>query len=197
MLTIYDAPRCPYCARVRIQLAEKGIDHDLVPLDLDDRPEFIKVLNPPAGRVPVLEEGAFVLPESPVIMEYLEERFPEPSLLPSDPGARALARLLVYRFDDYLGDPYYDIYFDRPAGSAARLHEALSGLETRLASTPFLAGDAYGLADIAYVPWIFRTESRLRFDLGLYPAIRDWADRLSERPAVAAEREVVTALFGR
>jgi len=96
--------------------------------DLDQRPDFIKVLNPPAGRVPVLEEGSFVLPESPVIMEYLEERFPEPSLLPADPESRALARLLVFRFGDYLGDPYYDLYFDRPAGSADRLHEALAGL---------------------------------------------------------------------
>jgi RNA polymerase-associated protein len=197
MLTIYDAPRCPYCARVRIQLAEKNVEHELVPLDLDQRPDFIKILNPPAGRVPVLEEGSFVLPESPVIMEYLEERFPDPSLLPADPESRALARLLVFRFDDYLGAPYYDLYFDRPAGSADRLHEALAGLEARVASSPYLAGGEYSLADIAYVPWIYRVESRLRFDLSPYPAIRDWADRLAERPAVAAERDVVAALFGR
>ncbi len=196
MLTIFDAPRCPYCARVRIQLDEKGIDHELVIVDLDDRPAFIKELNPPAGRVPVLQEGEFVLPESPVIMEYLEERFPTPPLLPADPAERAFTRLLLFRFDEYLGNPYYDLYLDRPSGSAERLHGVLAALEERLAASPYLAGSTYGLADIAYVPWIYRAESRLRFDLSPYPALRAWADRLAERPAVAAERDVVHALFG-
>lgn len=196
-LTVYDAPRCPYCARVRIQLAEKGIVYNGVPVDLDDRPELIRRLNPPAGRVPILVDGSFVLPESPVIMEYLEERYPEPSLLPGDAQARALARLLVHRFDTYLGDPYYDLFFDRPEGSSERLHEALAGLERRLSASPYLAGDEYSLADIAYVPWIYRAELRYRFDLSPYPAVRGWAERLAKRPAIAAERETVAALFGR
>ena len=115
----------------------------------------------------------------------------------ADPEARALARLLVLRFADYPGDPYYDLYFDRPAASATHLHEALVGLEARLSSSPYLAGEEYSLADIAYVPWIYRVESRLRFDLSPYPAIGEWAERLAERPAVAAERDVVAALFGR
>ena len=75
VITIYDAGRCPYCARVRIQLTEKEIEHELVPIDLDDRPAWLYDKNP-LGRVPVLEEDVFVLPESAVIMEYLEERYP-------------------------------------------------------------------------------------------------------------------------
>ena len=67
MLTLYDADRCPYCARVRIVLAEKGLEHETVVVDLDDRPAWIYEKNP-LGRVPVLEEDAFVLPESAVIM---------------------------------------------------------------------------------------------------------------------------------
>lgn len=196
MLTVYDAPRCPYCARTRILLAEKGIEHELVQVDLDERPAFIVELNPPKGRVPVIEDGGFVLPESPVIMEYLEERYPEPAFLPADPAGRALARLLVYRFDEYLGNPYYDLYFERPAGSHDRLHEALRGLEGRLRAGPYLAGRSYGHADIAYVPWIYRAASRLQVDLSPFPALLEWADRLAERPAVAAERDVVEALFG-
>ena len=66
MLTLYDADRCPYCARVRIVLAEKGLEHETVVVDLDDRPAWIYEKNP-LGRVPVLEEDAFVLPESVVI----------------------------------------------------------------------------------------------------------------------------------
>src|SRR5881392_1108987 len=106
MPTLYDAPRCPYCARARIVLAEKGVDYETVVIDLTDRPAWIYEKNP-SGRVPVLEEDTFVLPESAVIMEYLEERFPEPALLPEDPAARAIERLSIDRFDDRLGADYY------------------------------------------------------------------------------------------
>ena len=61
MITIYDAGRCPYCARVRIALAEKGIEYETVEIDLDDRPAWIYEKNP-LGRVPVLVEVTFVLP---------------------------------------------------------------------------------------------------------------------------------------
>ena len=105
-ITLYDAERCPFCARVRILLAEKGIEYETVVIDLEDRPAWLYEKNP-LGKVPVLEEDTFVLPESPVIMEYLEERYPEPSFLPSDPAARALIRLAIERFDANLGSAYY------------------------------------------------------------------------------------------
>src|SRR5579885_1769109 len=105
MLTLYDADRCPYCARVRIVLAEKGVEYETVVVDLDDRPAWIYEKNS-TGRVPVLEEDAFVLPESAVIMEYLEERYPDPPLLPLDASERALARMLIFRHDDFTS-PYY------------------------------------------------------------------------------------------
>src|SRR5690348_18229639 len=99
MITLYDADRCPYCARVRIVLAEKGIEYETVVVDLDDRPAWIYDKNP-LGRVPVIEEDTFVLAESAVIDEYLEERYPEPRLLPVDAGERGLTRMLVFRFDE-------------------------------------------------------------------------------------------------
>src|SRR5213080_1614363 len=89
MITLYDADRCPYCARVRIVLAEKGIEYETVEIDLDDRPAWIYEKNP-LGRVPVLEEDTFVLAESAVIDEYLEDRYPDPPLWPTDPAERAL-----------------------------------------------------------------------------------------------------------
>jgi len=82
VITLYDADRCPYCARVRIVLAEKGLEYETVVIDLDDRPAWIYEKNP-TGRVPVLEEDTFVLAESAVIDEYLDERYPDPPLLPS------------------------------------------------------------------------------------------------------------------
>src|SRR5438067_5873497 len=108
MITLYDAPRCPYCARVRIVLAEKGVEYESVEIDLADRPAWLYEKNP-SGKVPVLEEDGFVLPESVVIMEYLEERYPDPPLLPADPGDRALVRLWIERFDDLLGRDYYAV----------------------------------------------------------------------------------------
>ncbi len=193
MLTLYDAARCPYCARVRIALAEKGIGYETVEVDLDHRPAWMIELNPPGGRVPVLDEGGFILPESVVIMEYLEECYPEPALLPADPADRAVSRLLVERFDR-LGDPYYDLYFARQAGTAERVESALATLDARLEAFPFLGGGTYGLADIAYIPWVLRAETRLGLDLSRFEALCGWRDRLSERPAIAAEREVVASL---
>ena len=138
-ITLYDAPRCPFCARTRIVLAEKGLPHETVTVDLEDRPAWVIERNPPDGRVPIIEEDGWLLPESVVIDEYLEERYPDPPLLPADPAARAAARLLVFRFDETLGDPYYA--FRREQQGADRwLALGLRGLEAMLQAAPFLTG---------------------------------------------------------
>jgi glutathione S-transferase len=190
---LYDAARCPYCARVRLVLAEKRLSYDPVEIDLDDRPAWMYGKNP-LGKVPVLEEdGGLVLPESVVIMEYLEERFPEPALWPADPAERALGRLLVEQFDSRLGDAYYAARRgDRGADDdlARRLDELDAVLEERA----FLSGRAYGLADAAFFPWIPRAQARFGVELERRPALAAWVDRLAERPAVAAELDLVAAL---
>jgi RNA polymerase-associated protein len=190
-LVLYDASRCPYCARVRIVLAEKGVEYDVVEIDLSDRPAWIFEKNP-SGRVPVIEEDGWTLPESAVIMEYLDERYPEPALLPPDPADRALTRLRVFRDGD-LTSPYYALRRDED-GARERLDKALRRLDSVLAVTPWLGGREYGLADIAYVPWILRSRDMLGVELDPYPALEDWLARLGGRPAVAAESAVVAAL---
>ena len=191
MFTLYDAARCPYCARVRIVLAEKDVEYETVEIDLTDRPAWLYEKNV-TGRVPVLEEDGWVLPESAVIMEFLEERYPEPSLLPSDPADRALARLLVFRHADLTG-PYYALRRGDD-GAEQALAEQLGRLDRALGSRPWLGGRAYGLADIAYVPWVLRARDMLDVSLEPYDALSGWLGRLLERPAVAAEAEVVAAL---
>ena len=191
MITLYDADRCPYCARVRIVLAEKGIEYEKVEIDLDDRPAWIYEKNP-LGRVPILEEDAFVLPESAVIDEYLEERYPEPPLWPVDPAERALGRLLVFRFDA-LSRPYYALRRGEPAAQEG-LDRALASLDALLEAQLFLSGREYGLADIAYLPWILRARDRMGVELDRFPALSGWSERLAERPAVAAEVDVVASL---
>lgn len=176
-ITLYDADRCPYCARVRIALAEKGVEHEVVAIDLSDRPAWLYEKNP-LGKVPVIEEDAFVLAESAVIMEYLDERYPEPPLLPADAADRALARLQVHRFDDLLGDDYYAAR----RGNENHLEERLAALD--LGHSLF--------ADIAYAPWIVRARDVLRVKLP--PPLDAWLVRLTERPSVAAELDIVAAL---
>jgi len=192
VLKLYDAERCPYAARVRIVLAEKGLAYETIAIDLDDRPAWLYDKNS-AGRVPVIEEdGGFILSESLCIAEYLEERFPEPRLLPADPAERALARLRMERFDD-LGSPYYAVRRGDP-DAGARLDGALRKLDADLEAQPFLTGHDYGLADVAYVPWILRGQELFGLELDPFPAVRGWLERLRERPAIAAETAVVSAL---
>ena len=176
-MKLVDAARCPYCARVRIVFAEKGLAYEQVEVDLADRPGWLLELNPPNGRVPVLQDG-FTLPESEVIMAYLEERYPEPALLPPDLAMRARARLLLHRFDDNLGDDYYAFRRgddnDLP-GKLARLDVGVSLF-----------------SDLAYVPWVIRARDMLGVDL---PArVAEWLSELEQRPSVAAEVAVVRAL---
>jgi glutathione S-transferase len=191
VLTLYDADRCPYCARVRIVLAEKGIGYETVVVDLGDRPDWIYEKNP-LGKVPVLEEGQLVLPESVVIMEYLEERYPEPALWPVDLAERAAGRLLVERFDS-LSRPYYELRRGEE-DARERLDDRLAALDDLLARQSFLTGRQFGLADIGYLPWILRAESNLGVDLADHAALAEWVERVSERPSVAAERALLAAL---
>jgi glutathione S-transferase len=173
---LYDAARCPYCARVRIALVEKGLDYEPVEIDLGNRPEWLYELNP-SGKVPVLDDG-FVLPESPVIMEYLDERYGDLPLLPDDLEQRAEARLQVFRFDELLGDDYYA--FRR--GEPNSLPERLERLEV---------GDSL-FVDVAFAPWVIRARDMLGVEL---PArIASWLAELERRPSVAAEVAVVRSL---
>jgi len=191
MLTLYDAPRCPYCARVRIVLAEKNVELETIEIDLDDRPAWIYEKNA-TGRVPVVEEDGWTLPESAVIMEYLEERYPEPPLLAADPADRALARLRIFRHDAFT-KPYYALRRGE-AGADVLFAEQLDRLDAALEERPWLGGADYGLADIAYVPWVLRARSVMGVDFDPYPAMDEWLGRLLDRPAVAEEEHVVARL---
>jgi len=194
-LTLYDAARCPFCARTRITLAEKGVEHEIVEIDLSDRPDWIYEKNP-KGRVPVLEiamdGGSWPLPESAVIGEYLEERFPAPPLWPADPEQRAAGRVLVFRFDDF-SKPYYALRRGEH-GARERFDEELAALDHLLEGTGWLSGDTFGLADIAYLPWILRARDLLGVSLEEHPRVAEWVERACERPSVAAEVEVLTKL---
>jgi len=174
---LIDAARCPYCARVRLALAEKRVEYETVEVDLSDRPQWLLELNAPNGRVPVLDDG-FTLPESEVIMAYLDERYPERPLLPSDPVERAHARLLVHRFDDNLGTDYYAFRRGDPNDLAGKLESLELGQSL--------------FADLAYAPWVIRARYLLGAELP--NRVAAWLEALERLPSVAAEVEVVRSL---
>ena len=175
-MRLVDAPRCPYCARVRLVLAEKAIEFERIEIDLGNRPDWVYELNA-SGKVPILDDG-FVLPESPVIMEYLEDRYPDPALLPAGPAERAQARLVVHRFDDDLGDDYYAFRRGDPNALAEKLDALVLGQSL--------------YTDIAYAPWVIRARHMLGVELP--DRVASWLDDLAQRPSIAAEIEVVKGL---
>src|SRR5262249_55095763 len=120
----------------------------------------------------------FVLPESAVIMEYLDDRYPDQPLLPGDAKSRAEARKWVFRFDDLLGDDYY----------AYRRGDE-NALADRLDRLP--VGDSL-FVDVAYAPWVIRAREML--GVTLPQRLESWLDQLAQRPSVAAEIDVVRGL---
>src|SRR5688500_2300560 len=101
MMTLYSATTCPFSHRCRIVLYEKGMDFQIIDVDLHNRPEDLAVMSP-YGRVPVLVERDLILYESNIINEYIDDRFPHPQLMPADPVMRARARLFLHRFEQEL-----------------------------------------------------------------------------------------------
>lgn len=187
--------------RVRIAVREKGLACEEVEVDLPGgalrTPEFRR-LNP-FGQVPVLEDDGLVIAESIAILEYLEERYPTPALLPADPAARAVARQFMLSAGDYFMPPWKawmqprfapGIAADDPTVIHGRddMAEHLDVLAARLGGRDWLAG-AYSLADVCYAPFVTTLDL---VDLGRMlderPEVRAWADRLAARPAVHATR---------
>jgi glutathione S-transferase len=187
-MELWHAWACPYCMRVRIALAEKQLPYREREIDLASKPKELFGVNP-AGGVPVLvvEDGA-AIPESIVILQYLEDRFPEHPLLPADPLARARARLLHDRITAALGGPSFKLARGTDAEKAAAeqaVREALAKLEAEAPETGFLAGP-FSIADIALAPFVAKLPPRLRpAALGL-PRLARWDAAVTSRPSVAA-----------
>jgi glutathione S-transferase len=100
--------------------------------------------------------------------------------------------MLVFRFDE-LSKPYYALRRGDD-GARERLDAALATLDLVLQERLFLSGREFGLADVAYVPWILRARDRMDVDLQRFPALSDWVGRLERRPSIAAELDVVASL---
>jgi len=197
MLTLYDDVFSPYARKVRIALYEKGVPFERVRALHGDcnRTDFLHVN--PRAEVPALVDGDFALFDSTVICEYLEDRYPQPSLYPADPRLRAACRLLEDLADTQLDAATYAVaivelgrHESHPAlhETAGRdLRRLYDALEQRLGGNDFLCGN-FSLADIAIAPHLMAA-AFLGFPLDptKQPALLRWMERMQERPAVARD----------
>jgi RNA polymerase-associated protein len=188
VLTLWNTWNCPYCQRVRIVLAEKGLACALREVDLANKPPALFRVNP-AGAVPVLEDDLGPpIPESLVIMQYLEERFPSPPLLPDGARARARMRLFVERAGP-LGAASRKLVLggaDEREEGERDLRRALEVLERSAPEEGFLAGP-FSLADAALAPFVARLPQALRPGPLGFPRLGSWAERVLGRDSVARE----------
>lgn len=159
-MKLYGADVCPFVHRVRLVLAEKGLKHEYVAIDLANKPEWYhEVL--PSGKVPLLEHDGFRIWESAIVCEYLDEAFPEKQMMPSEPGARAEARLWFDWIGNSLVGPFYDLLKaetdeDRQTHRAT-LTKALEKLENEgFQESEFIYQKGLGLVDLMVYPWFER-----------------------------------------
>lgn len=196
LIEIYSAQVCPYAHRSRLALLEKGIPFELIEIDLQNKPPQFQEISP-YGKVPAIKHGAKRVWESAIINEYLEEVFPDPPLLPTDPYLRAQARIwidfantrLVPAFSALLRSPK----LDEQAEGAKALANHLSFIENealgRLSEEgPYWFGSQISLVDLTYYPWFERWPA-LEFYRSFewqkdWIRLQRWRDALEERPTV-------------
>lgn len=156
-MTLFSSDTSARCHMVRIVLAEKGINHDVQPVDIDDTPEDLKELNP-YNEVPTLVDRDLVLYQHQVIMEYLDERFPHPPLMPVDPVSRGRNRLMMYRIERDWYSLADQIEKAGAEADAARKHlrDSLISAMPIFDSKPFFMSDELSLIDCAIMPLLWR-----------------------------------------
>ncbi|MFZ4076389.1 MAG: glutathione S-transferase N-terminal domain-containing protein [Legionellaceae bacterium] len=145
-----------YSHQVRIALAEKGVNVEILPAKKNDPSDALLALNP-YGTLPILIDRELVLYEARIIMEYLDERFPHPPLLPVYPVARAETRKMLHRIEQDWYSLMLTIQAD-PQAEAAReqLRDSLVSLEPVFADKPYFLSDEYSLLDCALAPLLWR-----------------------------------------
>lgn len=208
MLKLYDHPQCPFGQKTRIVLAEKDLDYQMVVVDLhrkEQLSDWFVALNP-FHRVPVLVDvenedeptSGLVIYDSTIINEYLEDEYPEPTLLPpaGESADRARARL----FEDYADNrfvpattvllteqrrPEAERDVDRMRRAKAEIDATFSMLEQELSTgKDFLLG-AFSIADAAFAPRLLMVVRTGAAEIGeSQRALRAYVNRLAQRPSI-------------
>lgn len=197
MPILWEHPLSPYAQKVKIALGEKGVAFESRLPDILAGGDDAFAARSPRREVPALEDGEVAIFDSTIILEYVEERWPDPPLLPPDPAARARLRMLEEMCDTYYEAVNWACFevtvFQRATGPLA--HDLLARidaqrrgandwLERQLGPRPWFTGEAFGWGDLAAVPFVHAAALT-----GTAPAagtaLADWLERCRARPTVA------------
>jgi len=182
-ILLFSLPNCLESHRTRIVIKEKEISAEIHEVDLNNIPEEVKILSP-YDEYPSLVDRELVLQNSRVIIEYLDERFPHPPLLPVDPISRAKFRLALNEIEHNWYSKYAEAYNDEVLDDKFVTEIKNYFLEIApLIKRKFFMSDDFGLVDCSIAPLLWRLKS-LDFDLAENnKVISDYSDRIFEREA--------------
>jgi len=196
-IELYSAATCPYAQRTRLVLGAKGISFTLHNIDLANKPANFADISP-YGKVPVLCHGPHRVWESAIVNEYLEEVFPTPPLLPTDPPTRALARIWIDFANSKFTPAFYKLLLAQDQSSqqewASELTRHLTFIETEglgrcSGDGPFWFGATPSLVDLTYYPWFERWPVLTHYRGGPLPAqprLTRWFEAVAALPYVQA-----------
>jgi glutathione S-transferase len=194
-IKLYSAKGCPFARRTRVVLHEKGIDFETREVDFRNKSDEFLAASP-TGKVPVVVVDGDSLYESNIVNQYLDEVHEEPRLMPTDPKARAYARIWMVRADDDFYPQVFVSSMGRKRGfSEERISEAqeklkatLSRLEEGLEGNEYLA-NSFSLADIAHAGNFVRLhelEQNGTISLADYPNVASWMERIEAHESFEA-----------
>ena len=165
MMNLYSGTTCPFSQRCRIVLCEKGMDFEIIDVDLFAKQEDIAMINP-YGRVPVLVERDLILYDPNIINEYIDERFPHPQLMPADPIMRARARQLLVSMEREIFSYIEPLEKAQTAEKNAKavdkarsvIRERLTEMTTVFTKQKHMLGEDFSMLDVAIAPLLWRLD---------------------------------------
>ncbi|WP_299009663.1 stringent starvation protein SspA [uncultured Shewanella sp.] len=187
IMTLYSGADDLYSHQVRIVLAEKGVTVDVLQVDPNDMPEDLLEINP-YNSVPTLVDRELVLYNSRIIMEYLDERFPHPPLMPVYPVSRGQTRLMMHRIES----DWYTLVDrirkgDRVDSARKELQDSLTAIAPVFSEMPFFMSEEFGLADCYLGPLLWRLpQLGIELDNRVAKEIKAYMTRLFDRESFKA-----------
>ena len=207
-LIVYEHPLSPYAQKVKIALDEKGVDYEAkMPTAIGSgQPDREFLRSNPRGEVPSLLDGAHAIFDSTIILEYIEDKWSAPPLLPGDPAARARMRTIEEVMDTAFEPINWGLgeikWFKRAEGERARTLEARASAQARglydwltrqLGDAEWFGGEAFGWGDLSVVPYLNGARGN-----GIGPdessALGEWLKRANARPSVQKSAKAAAAV---
>ncbi len=199
VMTLYSEADCPLSHRVRIVLEEKSITADIISVDKNNLPEDLIDLNP-YSSVPTLVDRDLVLYNSQIIVEYLDERYPHPPLMPVDPVSRARSRMMLHRIEL----DWYGVLADLTGNSSAKaavarktIQDGLTLIAPIFVKKEFFMSDDFSLIDCSLAPLLWRlSHYGIKLPTQAKP-VQEYAERLFARESFQASLTEIEKEIGK